>query len=90
LGVEVLKLIVGTGADIIFEIGGAQTICKSFNCIEFGRLIDWIGYMSGKTDDADGGRTNVNVLALTRNVTSKGISNGGRDKFEEMFGFYEE
>ena len=34
--------------------------------------------------------TNVNVLALKRNVTLKGILNGPKDRFQEMLGFYEE
>uniref|UniRef100_A0A0B7KLT5 Enoyl reductase (ER) domain-containing protein n=1 Tax=Bionectria ochroleuca TaxID=29856 RepID=A0A0B7KLT5_BIOOC len=45
----------------------------------------------GDDDEGDGGlnRLNVNVLALRRNVTLKGILNGPRDRFEEMLGFYE-
>lgn len=34
-------------------------------------------------------RLNVNVLALRKNVTLKGLINGGRDRFEEMLRFYE-
>ncbi|KPM43414.1 hypothetical protein AK830_g3142 [Neonectria ditissima] len=33
---------------------------------------------------------NVNVLALRRNVTLRGILNGPRDRFEEMVRFYEQ
>ncbi|RBQ67549.1 hypothetical protein VDGD_02097 [Verticillium dahliae] len=39
--------------------------------------------------DEAGDRTNVNLLALARNVTLKGILNGPRDRFEEMVRFYE-
>uniref|UniRef100_A0A8H7NE53 Enoyl reductase (ER) domain-containing protein n=1 Tax=Bionectria ochroleuca TaxID=29856 RepID=A0A8H7NE53_BIOOC len=63
-----------------------------FACVAFGGTIACIGYLSGKDDDeGDGGlnRLNVNVLALRRNVTLKGILNGPRDRFEEMLGFYE-
>ncbi|KAJ6439380.1 alcohol dehydrogenase, zinc-containing [Purpureocillium lavendulum] len=35
-------------------------------------------------------RLNVNVLALRRNVTLRGIINGPKDRFEEMLGFYED
>jgi NADPH:quinone reductase-like Zn-dependent oxidoreductase len=77
------------GADIIFELGGATTLRKSFECIRFGGLIACIGYLSGKQDEA-GDRTNTNLLALKRNVTLKGILNGPRDKLEEMLEFYSE
>lgn len=79
----------GEGVDIIFENGGAKTLRKSFDCIAFGGLIDCIGYLSGK-EDAEGDRTNTNVLALMRNVTLKGILNGPKDRFEEMLRFYDE
>ncbi|KAL1628955.1 hypothetical protein SLS54_001646 [Diplodia seriata] len=75
------------GADIIFETGGARTLRKSFDAIAFGGLINSIGYLSGKEDEA-GDRTNVNVLALRRNVTLKGILNGPRERFDEMCDFY--
>lgn len=77
------------GADIILETGGAKTLRKSFDSIAYGGIISCIGYLSGKQDDP-GDRTNVNLLALARNVTLKGILNGPRDRFEEMIRFYEE
>ncbi|KAI9163106.1 alcohol dehydrogenase [Paramyrothecium foliicola] len=83
----------GHGADIIFETGGARTLRKSFDCVAFGGLINCIGYLSGKGEDDQeeaGGRLNVNVMALRRNVTLKGILNGPRDRFEEMLRFYDE
>ncbi|KAJ5573359.1 uncharacterized protein N7459_007786 [Penicillium hispanicum] len=86
--VAVMQYTKNHGADIILETGGAQTLRKSFDCIAFGGLIDCIGYVSGKVDSADD-RLNVNLLALRRNVTLKGIINGPRDRFEEMIRFYE-
>ncbi|KAF4119538.1 D-arabinose 1-dehydrogenase, Zn-dependent alcohol dehydrogenase family [Geosmithia morbida] len=86
------------GADFIFETGGQRTLRKSFDSIAFGGTIACIGYLSGKgeegggDDDGSGGvqnRLNVNVLALRRNVTLKGILNGPRDRFEEMIAFYD-
>ncbi|KAL4958299.1 hypothetical protein BDW69DRAFT_77500 [Aspergillus filifer] len=85
---QVMKLTDNHGADIILETGGAQTLKKSFDCVAWGGLIDCIGYLSGKVDAADD-RTNVNLLALRRNVTLKGLINGPRDRFEEMIEFYE-
>ncbi|KAM0327118.1 hypothetical protein ACHAQA_006248 [Verticillium albo-atrum] len=86
---KVMELTGQEGADIILETGGAQTLRKSFSSIAYGGTISCIGYLSGKQDDA-GDRTNVNLLALARNVTLKGILNGPRDRFEEMVRFYEE
>lgn len=84
----VMKFTDGRGADIILECGGAQTLRKSFSCIAFGGTISCIGYLSGKQDEP-GDRTNVNVLALSRNVTLKGVFNGPRDRFEELVGWVE-
>ncbi|KAF9887354.1 hypothetical protein FE257_010349 [Aspergillus nanangensis] len=86
---DVMRLTNNHGADIILETGGAQTLRKSFDCIAFGGLIDCIGYLSGKQDEAADDRMNVNVLALRRTVTLKGIINGPKDRFEEMMAFYE-
>ncbi|KAJ5121736.1 hypothetical protein N7526_008673 [Penicillium atrosanguineum] len=85
---EVMEWTGNHGADIILETGGAQTLRKSFDCIAFGGLIDCIGYVSGKVDAAED-RLNVNLLALRRTVTLKGIINGPKDRFEEMIRFYE-
>ncbi|SPO05471.1 probable alcohol dehydrogenase, zinc-containing [Cephalotrichum gorgonifer] len=79
----------GRGANIIFECGGAQTLRKSFGAVAFGGIISCIGYLSGKEDDP-GDRTNVNVLALSRNATLKGVFNGPRDRFQEMIPFLKE
>ncbi|PYI07338.1 NAD(P)-binding protein [Aspergillus sclerotiicarbonarius CBS 121057] len=87
---EVLRLTSGHGADIILETGGAQTLRKSLECIAFGGLINCIGYLSGKIDDPEDDRINVNLLVLRRTVTLQGIINGPRDRFEEMVRFYEE
>ena len=86
---EVMKITNSRGADIILETGGAKTLKQSFECIAFGGLISCIGYLSGKEDEKED-RTNVNVLALKRNVTLKGILNGPKDRFEEMLKLYAE
>jgi NADPH:quinone reductase-like Zn-dependent oxidoreductase len=85
----VLTLTSNKGVDIIFETGGAQTLLKSFSCIAFGGSIAAIGYLGGK-EEPKKGSLNVNVLALKRNVTIKGILNGPRDRFEELLKVYEE
>jgi len=80
---KVLELTHGRGADVILETGGSQTLWKSFECVAFGGLISAIGYLSGKEDEPEK-RWNVNVMALKRNATLKGILNGPKDRFEEM------
>ncbi|KAK1477411.1 zinc-binding dehydrogenase [Colletotrichum tamarilloi] len=79
----------GEGANLILETGGAKTLRQSFEAIGFGGQIACIGYLSGKVDDVED-RTNVNLLALKKTVTLKGIINGPRERFEEMIEFYEE
>ncbi|KAH6632939.1 hypothetical protein C7974DRAFT_162554 [Boeremia exigua] len=86
---EVLKLTEDRGADVVIEVGGAQTLRKSFEAVRFGGLIACIGYLSGK-EDSEGDRTNTNLLCLKRNVTLKGIINGPRDEFARMLQFYDE
>lgn len=86
----VLEATKGRGADIIFETGGMRTLRKSFACVAFGGLINCIGYLSGKEEEPQLGRLNVNVLTVRRNVTMRGILNGPKDRFEEMVKFYEE
>ena len=85
---EVMKLTDNEGADIILECGGAQTLYKSLDCIAFGGLISCIGYVSGKEETDEKPKLNLNLLALRRNVTLKGIINGPRDRFVEMCNFY--
>ena len=70
-------------------MAGRKLFAKSFECVRFGGLIACIGYLSGK-QDAEGDRTNTNLLCLKRNVTLKGIINGPRDELERMLNFYEE
>lgn len=76
------------GADIILETGGSETLGKSFSSAAFGGLINCIGYTSGKTQAA-GEQPNVNVSAISRCLTLKGIINGPIDCFEKMARFME-
>ncbi|CAK7226543.1 hypothetical protein SCUCBS95973_006235 [Sporothrix curviconia] len=88
----VMSFTEGHGADIIFENGGADTLRQSFDAVAFGGIINCIGYLGGKINKAsndEDDRTGVNVLALRRNMTLRGILNGPRDRFEEMLAFYE-
>ncbi|KAJ3179245.1 hypothetical protein HDU85_004935 [Gaertneriomyces sp. JEL0708] len=84
---KVLEITGGRGVDHILEVTGQSTLERSFSCIRFGGQISCIGYVSGKgpTD----GQYNLNVVALRRGVTVKGILVGGRDMFEDMLRAYE-
>ncbi|EHA53182.1 hypothetical protein MGG_16926 [Pyricularia oryzae 70-15] len=86
---EVMKLTAGRGADVIFECGGADTLHRSLQCVAFGGLVSCIGYLSGKQDKSVEGRPHFNLLALSRNVTVKGLINGPRDRFEDVVAFYD-
>lgn len=52
-------------------------------------MIASIGYLSGKQDNEAQDLLNVNILALRRNVTLKGILNGPRDQLEALLAFSE-
>jgi NADPH:quinone reductase-like Zn-dependent oxidoreductase len=90
----VMECTKGHGADIIFETGGASTLRQSFDAVAYGGIINCIGYLGGKNNKASGedddDLTGINVLALRRNMTLRGILNGPRDRFEEMLVFYNE
>ncbi|OJJ82460.1 zinc-dependent alcohol dehydrogenase family protein [Aspergillus glaucus CBS 516.65] len=87
-GKEVMRVTNGHGADIILEVGGSETLSKSFNCAAYNGLINCIGYTSGKTQ-AGGDQPNVNILAISKVLTLKGIIVGPTDRFEEMVRFIE-
>ncbi|KAM0473690.1 hypothetical protein ACHAPX_008095 [Trichoderma viride] len=84
---KALEMTDGKGADVVLECGGVDTLAKSFKCVAFGGQISGVGYVSGK--DASS-QMNTNVLALSRNVTLKGIVCGPKDRFEEMLQLYQE
>ncbi|KAF1911456.1 hypothetical protein BDU57DRAFT_591072 [Ampelomyces quisqualis] len=58
-----LTRLVQTAQTFVLELGGAQTLCKSFACVRFGGVIACIGYLAGK-QDVEGDREHTNVLCL--------------------------
>ncbi|EAU89554.2 alcohol dehydrogenase [Coprinopsis cinerea okayama7 len=44
---EVLRITNGTGVDHILEVGGAETLRKSVNCIRMGGSLELVGALSG-------------------------------------------
>ncbi|KAG5944196.1 hypothetical protein E4U59_007497 [Claviceps monticola] len=87
----VMKATGGLGADIIFETGRPRTLRKSFESVAFGGTINCMGSVSGTMTGApELHRLDISELVLRRCVTMRGVVEGGKDRFEEMLGFYEE
>ncbi len=75
---EVYRLTEGRGVDHVIEVGGADTLKKSFRATRAGGRISSIGILSGLTTD-------INVaLILHKTLTVQGIYVGSRDMFESM------
>lgn len=74
----VLELTDGIGVDHVVEVGGAQTLARSFQAVRFGGQISLIGILSG----AD---TKFNIIPILMNkVRVQGIFVGHRESFEAM------
>ncbi|KAG6062680.1 hypothetical protein E4U32_002079 [Claviceps aff. humidiphila group G2b] len=83
----------GLGADIIFfeTTGRPRTLRKSFESVAFGGTINCMGGLCGAmAGEPELHRLDVSELVLRRCVTMRGVVEGGKDRFEEMLGFYEE
>ncbi|KAG6161899.1 hypothetical protein E4U22_007708 [Claviceps purpurea] len=87
----VMKATGGLGADIIFETGRPRTLRKSFESVAFGGTINCMGGVSGTmAGEPELHRLDISELVLRRCVTMRGVIGGGKDRFEEMLGFYGE
>ncbi|MGO8919040.1 MAG: zinc-dependent alcohol dehydrogenase family protein [Stellaceae bacterium] len=75
---EVRKALGGRGADLILELGGAQTLDQSLRAIRTSGTLAMIGVLSGATAELNLGRV------VTQNVRLQGVTVGNRDAFEEM------
>ncbi|MFQ5715703.1 MAG: NAD(P)-dependent alcohol dehydrogenase [Nitrospinales bacterium] len=74
----VLELTEGMGVDHVVEVGGAQTLSKSFHAVRFGGQISLIGILSG----AD---TKFDIIPVLMNkIRVQGIFVGHRESFEAM------
>lgn len=74
---EVLRLTGGRGADIVIEVGGAQTLEHSVRAVRFGGTVTLIGLISGF------GKVDPLPLML-RSVCMYGINVGSADMFRAM------
>jgi NADPH:quinone reductase-like Zn-dependent oxidoreductase len=75
---EVRKALGGRGADLIVELGGAQTLDQSLRAIRTSGTLAMIGVLSGADAELNLGRV------VTQNVRLQGVTLGSRDAFEDM------
>ncbi len=76
--IEVRKITNGMGVDHIIEVGGAQTLAKSFKAARFGGKIALIGVLSGVEN-------NISLLPiLMKSLLIQGIYVGSREMFDSM------
>ena len=76
--VEVRKITNGEGVDCVVEVGGAQTLSKSFKATRMAGKVLLIGILSG----IDAGITPLPILM--KNLCVQGIFVGSRAMFESM------
>ena len=74
----VKKMTNGEGADLIVEVGGAETLMKSVRAVRVGGTVSLIGVLSGAA-----GAFPL-PLVLMRNVRIQGITVGSREGFKAM------
>jgi len=75
---EVRSAFQGRGADLIVELGGAQSLDQSLRAIRTSGTLAMIGVLSGAMAELNLGRV------VTQNVRLQGVTLGSRDMFEDM------
>lgn len=68
----------GRGADLVVELGGAETLDQSLRAIRTSGTLAMIGVLSGANAPLNLGRV------VTQNVRLQGVTLGSRDAFEDM------
>ena len=77
-GRQVVDLTAGVGADLVVEVGGAQSLKQSLRAVRIGGAIALIGVLSG-------GRAELNLgPVVTRQVRMLGVTVGSRERLSEM------
>jgi NADPH:quinone reductase-like Zn-dependent oxidoreductase len=74
----VRSALAGRGADLVVELGGAETLDQSLRTIRTSGTLAMIGVLSGGTAALNLGRV------VTQNVRLQGVTLGSRDAFEDM------
>jgi NADPH:quinone reductase-like Zn-dependent oxidoreductase len=75
---EVRRALGGSGADLIVELGGAQSLDQSLRAIRTSGTLALIGVLSGGLAELNLGRV------VTQNVRLQGVTLGSREAFEDM------
>ncbi|HET7097355.1 MAG TPA: NAD(P)-dependent alcohol dehydrogenase [Casimicrobiaceae bacterium] len=79
-GRDVVERTAGRGADLVVEVGGAQSLTQSLRAVRVGGAIALIGVLSG-------GRAELNLgPVVTRHVRMLGVTVGSRARLAEMIG----
>jgi len=77
-GRRVVERTAGAGADLVVEVGGAQSLAQSLRAVRAGGSIALIGVLSG-------GRAVLNLgPVVTRQVRMLGVTVGSRERLVEM------
>lgn len=81
---ELRRLTGGRGADLVVELGGAQSLAQSIRAVRTGGTIALIGVLSGATAEIELGRV------VTRGLKLQAVTLGSRDDFAAMVRFIEQ
>ena len=79
-----LRRLAGRGADVVIELGGAQSLAQSIRAVRTGGTIALIGVLSGAKAEIELGRV------VTRGLRLQAITLGSRDDFEAMVRFIDQ
>jgi|SRR6185437_10594632 len=75
---EIRQALGGRGADLIVELGGAQSLDQSLRAVRTSGTLALIGVLSGGLAELNLGRV------VTQNVRLQGVTLGSREAFEDM------
>lgn len=81
---ELRRLTGNRGADLVIELGGAQSLAQSIRAVRTGGTVALIGVLSGATAELELGRV------VTRGLRLQAVTLGSRDDFEAMVRFIEQ
>jgi len=79
-----LRRLAGRGADLVIELGGAQSLAQSIRAVRTGGTVALIGVLSGTKAEIELGRV------VTRGLRLQAITLGSRDDFEAMVRFIDQ
>ncbi|HVA15643.1 MAG TPA: NAD(P)-dependent alcohol dehydrogenase [Stellaceae bacterium] len=81
---ELRRLTGGRGADLVIELGGAQSLSQSVRAVRTGGTVALIGVLSGANAELELGRV------VTRGLRLQAVTLGSRDSFEAMVRFIDQ